>query len=109
MYKARSPPDGFWLNCILVSVTRILQETLNLVNTEDKYRIFLMKTFVCFVGRNSDSLRNGRSVDRIPVAARFSAPAQTRPEAHQTPCTMVTKSLSRGKGDQGVALTNHPI
>jgi hypothetical protein len=34
------------------------------------------------VGRDSDSLRAGRSADRILVQARFSAPVQTGPGAH---------------------------
>ena len=35
-----------------------------------------------FEGRDSDSLRAGRSRDRIPVGARFSAPVQFGPGAH---------------------------
>ena len=42
----------------------------------------------------SDSLRLGRSVDRIPVEERFSAPVQTGPEAHPASCTMGTGSLT---------------
>ena len=38
----------------------------------------------------SDSLRVGRSGDRIPVGARFSAPVQTCPGAHPASCTMGT-------------------
>jgi len=34
----------------------------------------------------SDSLRAGRSGDRIPVEARFSAPVQTGPGAHTASC-----------------------
>ena len=45
------------------------------------------------VRRFSDFIRVGWSGDRIPVAARFSAPVQTSPEAHQGSCTMGTGSL----------------
>ena len=45
----------------------------------------------------SDSLLAGRSRDRIPMAARFSAPVQTCPGAHPTSCTMVTGSYPGGK------------
>ena len=38
------------------------------------------------------ALRAGRSGNRIPVAARFSAPVQTGPEAHPASCTMGTGS-----------------
>jgi hypothetical protein len=41
----------------------------------------------------SDSLRGGRSGDRIPVEARFSAPIQTDPGAHPASYTVGTGSL----------------
>jgi len=41
------------------------------------------------ISRYSDSLRPGRSGDRIPVGARFSAPLQTGPGAHLASCKLV--------------------
>jgi hypothetical protein len=43
--------------------------------------------------RYSDSLRAGRSGDRTPVGARFSAPDQTGPGAYQVSSTMGTGSF----------------
>ena len=54
---------------------------------------------VCMLGRLSqcsDSLRAGRSGDRMPVGAIFSAPVQTGPEAHQ-PLVKWVRGISRGK------------
>ena len=42
-----------------------------------------------FAGQHSDWLRARWSGDRIPVRARFSAPAQTSSEAHQPPIQWV--------------------
>ena len=42
------------------------------------------------VGRDSDWLRNGRSVCRIPLGARFSATVQTGAEVHPTSYSVCT-------------------
>ena len=44
-------------------------------------------------GLDSDSLGAGRSEDRIPVGARFSAPVQTGPGAYPASYTMGTGSF----------------
>ncbi len=71
------------------------------------------------LSRNSDSLRAGRSGDRIPVGVRFSAPVQSGPGAYPASCTMGTGSFlkvkrpgrgadhpppSKCRGHEGVAL-----
>ena len=52
-------------------------------------------------------LRSGRSGDRIPVRARFSAPVQTGPGAHSASCIMGTGSFPGVKSGRGVTLTPH--
>ena len=54
-------------------------------------------------------LRAGRSGDRIPVGARFSAPVQTGPGAHPASCTMGTGSFPGVKSGRGVTLTPHHL
>jgi len=57
-------------------------------------------------GLDSDSLRVGRSEDRIPVEAGFSAPVQTGPGAYPASYTMGTGSfLGVKRSGRGV---DHP-
>ena len=46
--------------------------------------------------QHSDSLRSGRSTDRIPLRVRFSALVHTAIGAHPPSCRMYTRSLFRG-------------
>ena len=57
----------------------------------------------------SNWLRAGRSGDRIPVGARFSAPVQTSPGSHPASCTMGTGSFPGVKSGRAVTLTPHPL
>ena len=54
-------------------------------------------------------LRAGRSGDRIPMGARFSAPVQAGPGAHPASCTIVTGSFPGVKSGRGVLLTTYPL
>ena len=55
------------------------------------------------LSRYNNWLRAGRSGDRIPVGARFSAPVQTGPEVHPASYTMGTGSFP------GVKLPAHGV
>jgi len=57
----------------------------------------------------SDSLRAGRSGDRIPLGARLTTPVHSGPGAHPACCTMGAGFLFRGLSGRVVALTSHPI
>jgi hypothetical protein len=61
------------------------------------------------LSRYSDWLRAGRSGDRIPVGARFSALVQTGPGAHPASCIMGTGSFPGVESGRGVTLTPHPL
>ena len=58
--------------------------------------LLLLKCWQGQLCRYSDSLQDGRPLDRIPVRARFSAPVQTGPGTHSASYTMDTEYLSRG-------------
>ena len=55
------------------------------------------KLWTGYLSLYSDWLRAGRSGDRNPAGARFSAPVQTGPGAHTASCTMDTGSFSGRK------------
>ena len=59
--------------------------------------------------RYSDSLRAGRSGDRIPVGARISAPVQTGSGDHPALYKMDTRCFSGVKSGRGVTLTPQPL
>ena len=59
--------------------------------------------------RYSGWLWAGRSGDRIPVGAIFSAPVQTVRGAHPASCTMGTGCFPGVKNGRGVLLTTHPL
>ena len=61
-----------------------------------------------FSGPGSDWLQAGRSWDRIPVEARFSAPLQTGLGDHPTSSTMGTGSFPGGKVRSGLAADHSP-
>jgi len=67
------------------------------------------KGLIWLLSRYSDLLRAGRSGNRIPVGARFSAPAQTGPGAHPASCTMGTGHFPGVKSGRGVTLTLTPF
>jgi len=77
---------------------KIHPEASNLVTNEQKYRALYIKAW----------LLAGRSVDRIPVGARFSAPVQTGPGARPASCTMGTGSFLGVKSGRDVTLTPTP-
>jgi hypothetical protein len=59
--------------------------------------------------RYSDWLRAGRSGNRIPVGAKFSAPVQTGPWTHPASCITDTGSFPGVKSGRGVTRTPHPL
>ena len=77
------------------------------ISHSGKYDVTVLRKMTLDTLVDSDSLRVGRSGNRIPVEARYSAPVQTGPGAHPASYTIGTGSLSRGWSGQGVTNT-HP-
>jgi len=87
-------------------------ETIHAGERSELFRYFgvvYLKTCVGELSQYRDWLRAGRSEDRIPVGARFSAPVQTGPGAHPAACTMGTGFSPGVKSGWGVTLTPHPL
>jgi len=97
-----------WEKCVVTR--RLLQRGLGLQTSRRVNVFFPAKGRILFEqatymgGRYSYLLRAVPSGVRIPMWTRFFLPVQTGLKAHQTSCTMCTRSLSRGYS--GV---NHPL
>jgi hypothetical protein len=97
-----TPPEGF------EPATPSYRAAADPTLTGRDVKYYLNVVFqVCYV--INDWLRAGRSGDRIPVGARFSATSQTGPGAHPASCKMGTGSFPGVKNGRGVMLTPHPL
>jgi hypothetical protein len=77
-------------------------------NAQDFNLIINVLLWARYLSLYSDWLRAGRSGNRIPVGARFSAPVQTGPGAHTASCTMGTGSFPGVESGRGVTLPSPP-
>ena len=72
--------------------------------------LFISCLYMFRVGPVAQRLPTGWTVrGSNPDGARFSAPVQTGPEAHQASCTMGTGSFPGVRCCRGVTLTPHPL
>ena len=112
-YRKFTPDPSFRPVAVKTAVSRVIRDhdlpgTYNFLGHYRKRQEIVM-IYIAKSSRYSDWLRAGRSGDRIPVGARFSAPVQTCPGAHPASCTMDTGSLPEVKSGRGVTLTPHPF
>jgi hypothetical protein len=96
------PSSNQWLaNTFILRCQLILRTYFQVAEGHDWKSIEVKKNLNLYqlfsVGRYSDSLRAGRSKDRIQVGARFSAPVQTGTGDHPASYTMGTGSFLRVK------------
>jgi len=87
-------PTAFLLNYTLISC----------YNTANLWT-YIRLIYTLLHSRYSDTLRDGRSGNRIRVGARFSTPVQTGSGPTQPPIWV--PDYSRGLSGRGVALTTH--
>jgi hypothetical protein len=82
-----------------LSTPEVMLRTKYLINDREVLTELKLRCELCYYmwagsrGQYNDWLRAERSRDRIPVGAKFSAPAQTGAGAHPASCTMRTGSF----------------
>jgi len=76
-------------SCIILSMSLVFPRNWCLKETCSTVRVGMFP----INGLDSDSVRAGRSEDRIPAEARFSAPVQTGPGAYPASYTTGTGSF----------------
>jgi len=80
-----------------------------LLQTRENFVQRILWRWVGYRSLYSDWLQAGRSGNRIPVGARFSAPVHTGPGDVLASCKMGTGSFPGVKSGRGVTLTPHPF
>jgi hypothetical protein len=86
----------------------IVDEALFILEVLPRYVKCDLQIFLCGWG-SSVGIANGRSGDRIPVGARFSAPVHIGPGTHPASCVMGTGSFPGVESGRGVTLTPYPL
>ena len=88
-----SPKLALLFQHLLPCIIWEIKSVTNIALTSEVYILAFLLLWPGKLSRYSDSLQAGRSGDRIPVRARFSAPVQTSPGVHPASCTMGTGSF----------------